>query len=400
MALISCAMAALVGAWTPRAGAIARTGAITARRTRLGANGSVFASSAGGGRNAHGTTSSDAPAQEFAAALAFDLETTGLDVSACEIVQFAVIVVNSRRGAKYSAYVLPEGPIDPGAASVHGLSREVLVELGARPFAAVWAECEAWLNETVQSQTRPLIWGAHNGDRFDRPILVRSVTSAVGGSALLSSPRAKWVDTLSLARRALPGRYRAASSGKPGPYTLGQLYKEASGGKALDGAHDALADTEALGVVWQWLVSTQGADPESTHGWEELGDLQGVCPRFQQHLQSRGYPQLAHEPPPSVEPATTQRGKSKKAPLRGKGRVEGDMDGLLRVRGIGPHLAQRLQSLGIRSLDDLRHEWLVTCGGSKTRMHGYLQGRVPGVSKLTLGVAVRGMQEEFSVPSS
>lgn len=185
--------------------------------------------------------------QEFCAALAFDLETTGLDVNHCEIVQIAIVVANSQRGARFSRLVLPDGDIDPQASAVHGLTRDSLEAAGATPFAEVWQECEAWLDETMKSSTRPLVWAAHNGNRFDRPILLRCVDRATGGSACLRSPRASWIDTLSLARSALPGR---RWEGSQGPYTLGRLYEDASG-RSLDGAHDALADAEALAVVWK-----------------------------------------------------------------------------------------------------------------------------------------------------
>ena len=94
--------------------------------------------------------------QQYAAGLAFDLETTGLDTRSAEIVQFAIVVANSQRGAKFSRLVLPEGDIDPGAAAVHGFTREVLLDRGARPFAEVWEECEGWLRETL-GETRPLV---------------------------------------------------------------------------------------------------------------------------------------------------------------------------------------------------------------------------------------------------
>jgi len=145
------------------------------------------------------------------AGLAWDLETTGFDEPGkpCEIVQIAIVIANSNhRALCFCSLVLPEGPIDAGATAVHGLTREVLLERGARPLAAVWAECEAWLDETLGNY-RPLIWAAHNGDRFDRPILSRSVLKATGRSELpsvLSAPRASFVDTLVMARRAGAGR--------------------------------------------------------------------------------------------------------------------------------------------------------------------------------------------------
>ena len=128
--------------------------------------------------------------QEYCAALAFDLETTGLDLRTSEVVQIAIVIANSKRGACFVRKVLPEGQIDPGASAVHGFTREALIADGAAPFATVWKECEDWLDETLQSSTRPLVWAAHNGKRFDFPILTRCVNHVSGStSALLRPPQ-------------------------------------------------------------------------------------------------------------------------------------------------------------------------------------------------------------------
>ena len=100
---------------------------------------------------------------------------------------------------------------------MHGLTREKLRERGARPLDEVWRDFEDWLNETVGE--KPLVWAAHNGDSFDRPILVKQVGRSVGGSPLLQAPRASWVDTLHLSRE----------SWRDG-HTLGSLYASANGG--------------------------------------------------------------------------------------------------------------------------------------------------------------------------
>ena len=94
-------------------------------------------------------------------------------------------------------------------------------------------------------------------------------------SPLLCTPRAAWVDTLQLARRALPDRVRGSDG--HGPHTLSSLYGTASGGESLDGAHDALVDAEALSCVWKWLVEQAGADDESTAWAAEALDDASSC---------------------------------------------------------------------------------------------------------------------------
>lgn len=80
------------------------------------------------------------PGQEYVAGLAYDLETTSLDPETTEVVQIAIVAVNSRTPddpPTFTRLVLPEGPIEAGAAAVHGYTRERLIEEGARPFEEV-----------------------------------------------------------------------------------------------------------------------------------------------------------------------------------------------------------------------------------------------------------------------
>ena len=80
------------------------------------------------------------PGQEYVAGLAYDLETTSADPETTEVVQIAIVAVNSRTPddpPTFTRLVLPEGPIEAGAAAVHGYTRERLIEEGARPFEEV-----------------------------------------------------------------------------------------------------------------------------------------------------------------------------------------------------------------------------------------------------------------------
>lgn len=370
----------------------------------------------------------DLPEQEFVAALAFDLETTGLDVRTNEIVQIAIVVANSNRGAKFSRLVLPEGRIDPGAAAVHGLTRAHLLEQGAQPFAQVWDECEQWLTDTLGSDTRPVVWAAHNGKGFDRPVLLRCVDelyrqraaeeagetapaqqpSPLQLSPLLRSPRAAWIDTLVLARKALPRRSRGSDG--LGPHTLSSLYRTASGGRTLEGAHDALADAEALACVWKWLVEHAGADREST-AWAAEGlaggseggedDTKGGLPSpFQAHLQYHGYRLFEifgqQHRTPSRRGRRAADGNTRSAsPHRaaaGEGQMDAELASLLRVNGVGPVLARRLGAKGIGSYDELQARYERS---GREKMLGWLTASMPGVDRRVLRKAVKGMSAEW-----
>jgi len=340
------------------------------------------------------------PQQEWVAGLAFDLETTGLNTDEAEIVQFACVVANSRRegGASFCEFVMPQCEIDPGASAVTGITKQLLAERGARPFAEVWATFEGWLRETLVSETRPLVWSAHNGDRFDVPILRRCVRDATGGpSPLLSEPRAAFVDTLPLARAALRPRPRY-TRGAPGPFTLGALFERASPrGGALEGAHDALVDAEALARVWRWLIEEQGADAASA-AWAASAATAGqpsLAP-FQAHLQYRGYGLEPATRTAPAAPSSSGAGDASRAARRPSTPRGGGADSLERVAGIGPALSKKLNSKGIGTYDELERAWAQRSRDHR-RMLGWLVKSMPGTNRLALAKAVRGMAAEWPV---
>lgn len=338
------------------------------------------------------------------AALSFDLETTGLDTDTAEVVQLAVIVANSQRGARFQSLVLPERPIDPGAAAVHGFTREVLVEAGARPFGEVWDELDAWLADTVGTE-RPLVWAAHNGDRYDRPILNRCVRAALGRlpDTIDSQGRATWVDTLPMARHALPSR---KWQGRRGPYTLGSLYADATGGETLEGAHDAMADAQALTTVWRWLVDECGAAAGLV---EEAPPAQPGASRFQAHLQALAYSAaqpswlkpswLGDQPAPAAKRRPAKAGAAKaaaKAAAGGAAAPGRPLTGtsLQDLPGVGAYMEGRLRSKGIETAEDLEALW-VERGRDGAKFLGWMKHSMPGCNAITLARLVKGLQSEF-----
>ena len=383
-------------------------------RRRLPHSCSLCTASAAAAAASAANNSSD----KIVAGLAFDLETTGLDINSCEIVQLAVVVANSQKGAKFCSLVLPEGPIDESASNVHGFTREVLVARGARPFSVVWDECVAWLDGLL-GPTRPIVWAAHNGNRFDRPILCRLVQQQqhqqqqqqqrreeeaaeqreeerldppLPGALppILSAPRASWLDTLPLARSALP--HRPYVQGRAGPYTLGALYSSATGGATLDGAHDALADAEALATVWKWLVADSGADGASLRWAAHLREDASADVRFQTHLQYHGLRMGSS--------SGGGGGGGKRRSTRGSGGRSGAsedaaaLQSLQRVSGIGPYVARRLTQKGIESYDGLEGVWRER-GRDGKKMLTWMKHSMPGANALVLAAAVKGMQDEW-----
>ena len=305
---------------------------------------------------------------DFVAGLSWDLETTGLDTKTAEIVQLAIVCVNSERNAEFSRLVLPEGEINAHAARVHGWTKSKLLESGAVPFPVAWRECEDWLKLSF-NDTRPLVWAAHNGKRFDQPILERCVQDATGSSsAALSGARAVHVDTLTMARSTLPGR-----SGT-GSYTLGRLHSDAGAGIIAD-AHDALSDARALGTVWRWLVAFQLTGQNDRHD-------------FQRYLQS-----LVHGPKPLLEaPAGARRHalrtasstRDKAKPTLRDARPElKDEASVINFPGVGKKIESRLRLKGICSVADLKKVWR-KCGGNQKGVGTWLSKSMPGIQPVAL----------------
>ena len=290
-------------------------------------------------------TSSKKPAEQLhVAGLSYDIETTGIGPTA-EIVQIAVHTANSAQASppEFNEYVLPSGRISDGATEVHGLTRESLEAAGAKPFDEVWPQLEAWIQATFGSG-RPLVWCAHNGQSFDHPILLRECRAKCGKDLHGDEyARFRFMDTLPLARRVLPGR-----SG-PGSYTLGRLHADATMGGGIADAHDALADARALSTVWRWLATT--SLPPATDEPERAA-------AFQSELQRLGYAP-AEEGLPLVPPTATTATKQAKRPSKATKAKEGDEPPLLgstptlELPGIGPATAKRLAKRGVASAEDL-----------------------------------------------
>ena len=122
------------------------------------------------------------PLQDY---VAFDLETTEMDVAECEIVELAAVRV--RGGVivdQFQRLVRTDRPISPKASAVHGYRDTDVCDQPA--FAAVWPEFRDFVGTDL------LV--AHNGHTFDVPVLRRAASGLPGIDDLV------FFDTLPLAR--------------------------------------------------------------------------------------------------------------------------------------------------------------------------------------------------------
>jgi DNA polymerase III epsilon subunit family exonuclease len=158
--------------------------------------------------------------------VAFDTETTGKDPEQCEVIELAAVKVSDGHVVdEFHALVRPGRPIAPGATAVHGYRDEDL--RGQPTFAEVWPRFRAFVGDRV-----PV---AHNGHRFDVPLLLRLAAPWGGlGSAVP-------FDTLPLARSLFPvGSLRLAD--------LAARFGVRSGR-----SHHALDDARCLAEVFERL---------------------------------------------------------------------------------------------------------------------------------------------------
>ncbi len=152
---------------------------------------------------------------------AIDLETTDKDIDTAEIVEIAAVRVRDGKiVAELPSMVRPRVPITAGARRAHGISDEDVAN--APYFEDVWPGFREFCGSDV------LV--AHNGYRFDFPVLRRMTAS-------LGAPQLCTYDTLPLARELHQGSAKLADVAGRYGIDPGQ-------------SHRALDDTRTLAHVF------------------------------------------------------------------------------------------------------------------------------------------------------
>lgn len=124
-------------------------------------------------------------AQPLERYVTFDFETTDNDPATCGIVEIgAARVVNGEIVERFHTLVNPYKPVSPKATAVHGYTDAELA--AAPPFAEIFPQFVAFVGSDI------LI--AHNGQKFDVPVLRRLAKGMAGLDALV------FYDTLPLVR--------------------------------------------------------------------------------------------------------------------------------------------------------------------------------------------------------
>jgi DNA polymerase III epsilon subunit-like protein len=205
--------------------------------------------------------------------VAVDFETTGLSAGRDRVVQMGAFGAG---GLQFCALVYTPKAINPAAQKVHGISA---ADLQGKPtFGAVFA---AFLDALDDARRRLFPAGggkktllvAHNGSKFDFRMLVYECHRHGISLDTLRARHVHLCDSLLAAR---------AVNGKSASNKLAALFQQVTG-QEMAGAHDALADCEALYVVAQHAPFQAAAQVESLDAWlQRAGEFRGIelfCPR-------------------------------------------------------------------------------------------------------------------------
>lgn len=179
-------------------------------------------------------------------AMAWDVETTGLNIGDDRVIQFGYSYIDIDTGELLisdSHLFNPEMPIPRDAIAVHGISDahvknslamgDDMWRIGVHMTGA-WAADRGW---------KIVALVAHNGESFDVPFLEADAKRCGFPDLTWEFPR---YDTLLIGWAMFPGQSRALSS-----------HCERYGVELL-GAHDAAADAKATSLVFSRMVKDAG----------------------------------------------------------------------------------------------------------------------------------------------
>jgi DNA polymerase III epsilon subunit-like protein len=185
-------------------------------------------------------------------ALIFDTETTGMvkwklppeDASQPDLIQLGMLLVETRDWqprARHSMLVrLAEGVrIEPGAREAHGISEEDCERFGVPALVA----CSLFNQLCMQAD----LIVAHNMS-FDQSIMLTALHRLGGKPDRMRGKRLVCTKEESTDVLKLPGKFDSYKWP-----TLAEAYEHFTN-HALEGAHDALVDSEACLVIFRGLV--------------------------------------------------------------------------------------------------------------------------------------------------
>lgn len=252
-----------------------------------------------------------------------DLEATGLPFSQPKVTELCLLAVNRhalenpptpqgtpspvppppRVVDKLSLCVAPGKACNPAASEITGLSTAVLAANRRQRFDTNLAYM---LQAFLQRQPQPWCLVAHNGDRYDFPLLqaeltVLGLTSALDGAFC--------VDSIA----ALKALEKTGSTSEHGPrksYSLGSIYTRLYGQSPPD-SHTAEGDVLALLSICQWR-------PQALLRWVDVHakPFNTIKPMYESPASAeaspRSYAAIATAPLSSTRDSSPKLGQSRR----------------------------------------------------------------------------------------
>lgn len=172
----------------------------------------------------------------------FDLETTGLDTSVCNITQLSAISGDRT----FNMYTLPHGSFTAGASRVTGLTvhNHVLLHHGQPVDTVPLRELLSSFISFLRSFHKPLL-AAHNAKRFDCPVLARALDECSLRQEFLQEVSG-FLDTFQISKELFSSILNKYSQEYLARVFLNKSYE----------AHNALEDVKVLQELYQkWSPS-------------------------------------------------------------------------------------------------------------------------------------------------
>jgi len=167
-----------------------------------------------------------------------DLETTGLNPEADEIIEIGAIkMIGHEKTDMFNALIVNDKPVPPGVTELTGIDAQMLKEAG-EPLNEVLSRFSEFLGDL------PIV--GHNID-FDKSFLLNSCAKC--GSPLIMN---RCVDTLSLARRLLKGVES---------FKLDSLAAQL--GIECNRNHRSISDCETTGILYRKLINMMDTGSEN-----------------------------------------------------------------------------------------------------------------------------------------
>ncbi|XP_023811378.1 uncharacterized protein LOC111947521 [Oryzias latipes] len=167
----------------------------------------------------------------------FDLETTGLDTTVCDIIQLGAVC----EGRVFNVYTLPRRALTQSATQVTGftVTPDGLFLRGSRKQTTPLRDALNDFLNFLRSFGRPVLLAAHNARRFDAPVFTRVLAQ---NSLLLEFQQVVcgFLDTFLLSKSLYP-RLASYSQEYLVQTFLGESYN----------AHDAVEDAKMLQELYR-----------------------------------------------------------------------------------------------------------------------------------------------------